>query len=160
MCIKHLGVRLKGVANKTPYLGRSWALPNDSKHTIYEAGFSTISTDSRVAQMPKSRDMCWRQTDKPIALPLLCMRACGVIINIYTSSTTCTCTSITQANIHSVLLRTFPLHHIVKGYYKLNKLNNKVITIGGSMGRSHLKIAHFGRSSLGHIFSLLGASCL
>ena len=29
-----------GVANKTQYLQRSWALPNDSKHT--EASFSAI----------------------------------------------------------------------------------------------------------------------
>jgi hypothetical protein len=53
-----MGVRLIGVANKTPYLGRLWALPNDSKHN--EAGFSTILIDSlylRVAQMPRSRDL-------------------------------------------------------------------------------------------------------
>jgi hypothetical protein len=65
-----MGVRLIGVANKIPYLGCSWALPNDSKHN--EAGFSTISTDSlclRVAQMPRSRDLAIfvlttdRQTD-------------------------------------------------------------------------------------------------
>jgi hypothetical protein len=31
-----------GMANKTPYLGRSWSLPNDSKHN--KAGFSAIST--------------------------------------------------------------------------------------------------------------------
>jgi hypothetical protein len=67
---KHMGVRLIGVANKIPYLGRSWALPNDSKHN--EAGFWTISTDSlclRVAKMPRSRDLAMfvlttdRQTD-------------------------------------------------------------------------------------------------
>ena len=33
-----------GVANKTQYLQRSWALPNDSKHT--EASFSAIFTDT------------------------------------------------------------------------------------------------------------------
>jgi hypothetical protein len=78
-----MGVRLIGVANKIPYLGRSWALPNDSKHN--EAGFSTISTDSlclRVAQMPRSRDLAIfvLTTDRPIALPLLRMRARGVIM--------------------------------------------------------------------------------
>jgi hypothetical protein len=73
MCIKHMGVQLIGVAKKTLHLGRSWALPNDSKHN--EAGFSTISTDSlclRVAQMPRSRDLTifvWTTDDKPIALP-------------------------------------------------------------------------------------------
>jgi hypothetical protein len=77
MCIKHMGVRLIGVANNTPYLGRSWALPNDLKHN--EAGFSTISTDSlclRIAQVPRSRDLAIfmrttdrQQTDKLIALP-------------------------------------------------------------------------------------------
>ena len=58
MCIKHMGVQLIGVANKIPYLGRSWTLPNDSKHN--EGGFSTISTDSlylRVAQVPRYRDL-------------------------------------------------------------------------------------------------------
>jgi hypothetical protein len=81
-----MGVRLIGVANKTSYLGRSWALPNNSRHN--EAGISTISTDSlrlRVAQMPRSPDLAIfvlttdRQTPKPIALPLLRMRARGVI---------------------------------------------------------------------------------
>jgi hypothetical protein len=55
---KYMGVRLIGVANKTRYLGRSWALPNDSKHN--EVDFLTIPTDSlylRVAQMPRSRDL-------------------------------------------------------------------------------------------------------
>jgi hypothetical protein len=69
MCTKHIGVRLIGVANKTSYLGRLWALPNDSRHK--EAGFSTISTDSlclRVARMPRSPDLAIfvltdRQTD-------------------------------------------------------------------------------------------------
>ena len=32
-----MGVRLIGVANKTHFLRRSWALPNDSKHN--EASF-------------------------------------------------------------------------------------------------------------------------
>jgi hypothetical protein len=52
---KAKGVRFIGVANKTPYLGLSRALPNDSKHN--EVDFSTISTDSlylRVAQVPRS----------------------------------------------------------------------------------------------------------
>jgi hypothetical protein len=88
------GGALIGVANKKKtYLGRSWALPNDSKHN--EAGFSTISTDSLcllVTQMPRSRDLAIfvlttddRQTHKPIALPLLPrvlllrMRTCGVM---------------------------------------------------------------------------------
>jgi hypothetical protein len=31
MCTNHMGMRLIGVANKTPYLGGSWALPNDLK---------------------------------------------------------------------------------------------------------------------------------
>ena len=49
-----------GVTNKTQYLQRSWALPNDSKHT--EASFSAIFTDKltlhlRVAQMPRSPDL-------------------------------------------------------------------------------------------------------
>jgi hypothetical protein len=79
MRTKHMGVRLIGVANKISYLGRPWALPNDSKHN--EAGFSMISTDwlrLRVAQTPRSRDLAIfvlttddRQTHKPIALPLL-----------------------------------------------------------------------------------------
>jgi hypothetical protein len=56
-----MGVQLIGVANKTPYLGRSLALPNDSKHN--EAGFSMTLTDSlclRVAQVPSSgfADFC------------------------------------------------------------------------------------------------------
>jgi hypothetical protein len=70
MCTKYIGVRLIGVANKTSYLGRLWALPNDSRNN--EAGFSTISTDSlclRVAQIPRSPDLAFfvlttdRQTD-------------------------------------------------------------------------------------------------
>jgi hypothetical protein len=55
---KHMGVRLIGVANKTPYLWRLWALPNDLKHS--GAGFSTTSIDLlclRVAQMPRSRHL-------------------------------------------------------------------------------------------------------
>jgi hypothetical protein len=32
-----MGVRLIGVVNKIPFLGRFWALPNDSKHN--ESGF-------------------------------------------------------------------------------------------------------------------------
>jgi hypothetical protein len=58
MRTKHMGVRLIGVANKTSYLGRPWALPNDSKRN--EADFSTISTDwlrLRVAQTRRSRDV-------------------------------------------------------------------------------------------------------
>jgi hypothetical protein len=103
-----MGVRLIGVANKTPHLEYSWALPNDSKHN--EAGFSMVSTDLlclRVAQVPRSRDLAIfvlmtdrqqidRQTDKPIALPLLRMCAHGVtntktgmflhVMNIFSSS--------------------------------------------------------------------------
>jgi hypothetical protein len=103
-----MGVRLIGVANKIPYLGLSRALPNDSKHN--EAGFSTILIDLlclRVAQVPRSRDLAIfvlttnrqqtdRQTDKPIALPLLRMCARGVtntktgmflhVMNIFSSS--------------------------------------------------------------------------
>jgi hypothetical protein len=62
-----VGVRLIGVANKTPYLVRSWALPNDSKYN--EADFSTDSLYLRVTQMPKSQDLAIfvlttdRQTD-------------------------------------------------------------------------------------------------
>ena len=40
------------------HLQRSWALPNDSKHT--EASFSAILTDMlylRVAQVPRSPDL-------------------------------------------------------------------------------------------------------
>jgi hypothetical protein len=44
-----------GVANNTPYWGRSWALPNDSMHN--EGGFSTILTDSLFLQVLKSRDL-------------------------------------------------------------------------------------------------------
>ena len=47
-----------GVANKTQYLQRSWALPNDSKHT--EVSFSATLTDTlylRVTQMPRSPDL-------------------------------------------------------------------------------------------------------
>jgi hypothetical protein len=55
------------------------------KHT--EAGFSMISTDSlylRVTQMPRSQNLVIfagdrQTTDKLIALPLLRMRAHGVI---------------------------------------------------------------------------------
>ena len=46
-----------GVANKTPYLWHSWALPIDSKHS--EGSLSPISTDSsyfRVAQLPRCGD--------------------------------------------------------------------------------------------------------
>ena len=75
-----------GVANKTQYLQRSWALPNDSKHT--EANFSAIFTDTlylQVTQMPRSPDLAifvlttdHRQLQtKPITLPLA--HACGVI---------------------------------------------------------------------------------
>ena len=77
-----------GVANKTQYLQRSWALPNDSKHT--EVSFSATLTDTlylRVTQMPRSPDLAifvlttdndrQRQT-KPITLPLAHAR--GVII--------------------------------------------------------------------------------
>jgi hypothetical protein len=49
MCIKHMGVRLIGLANKILYLGRSWALPNNSKHN--EAGFSTDSLCIRVVEI-------------------------------------------------------------------------------------------------------------
>jgi hypothetical protein len=55
-----MGVRLIDVANKIPFLGHSWALPNNSKHN--EAGFAMISTDSlflQVAQMPIDLEM-WR----------------------------------------------------------------------------------------------------
>ena len=79
-----------GVANKTQYLQRSWALPNDSKHT--EVSFSATLTDTlylRVTQMPRSPDLAifvlttdndrqQRQT-KPITLPLAHAR--GVIIH-------------------------------------------------------------------------------
>ena len=83
-----------GVANKTQYLQRSWALPNDSKHA--EASFSAIFTDAlhlRVAQMSRSPDLGIfvlttddRQTDdrrqtKPITLPLAHAR--GVIIQAH-----------------------------------------------------------------------------
>ena len=47
-----------GMANKMQHLQRSWALPNDSKHTY--ASFSAILTDTlhlRVAQMPRSPDL-------------------------------------------------------------------------------------------------------
>ena len=47
-----------GVTNKMQHLQRSWALPNNSKHT--EANFSAILTDMlylRVAQMPRSPDL-------------------------------------------------------------------------------------------------------
>jgi hypothetical protein len=58
-CAKSIwGVRLIGVTNKTSYLGRPWALPNDSKHN--EAGFSMISTGwlrLQVAQTPRSRGL-------------------------------------------------------------------------------------------------------
>jgi hypothetical protein len=80
---KHMGVRLIGVANKLPYLGRSWALPNDSKHD--EAGFRRFwlircaYESLRCLDLEIWRFLCWRQTDKPIALPLLRMRARGVI---------------------------------------------------------------------------------
>jgi hypothetical protein len=91
MCTKHMGVQLIGVANKTLYLGRSWALPNNSKHN--EADFLMISIDLlclRIAHMPRSPDLAIfllttdnsRQTHKPTALPLLCMCACGVIISL------------------------------------------------------------------------------
>jgi phage terminase large subunit-like protein len=53
-----MGVRLIGVVNKTTFLRRLWALPNDLKHN--EARFTTISTDLlhlRVAQTPRSRDL-------------------------------------------------------------------------------------------------------
>jgi hypothetical protein len=89
MCPKHTGVRLIGVANKTSYLGRLWALPNDSKHN--EAGFLTISIDSlclRVAQVPIDleiwrylcRQMDNRRQINRLLYPLLRMHACGIII--------------------------------------------------------------------------------
>ena len=74
-----------GVANKPQYLQRSWALPNDSKHT--EASFSAIFTDRlhlRVAQMPRSPDLAIfvlttdRRQTKLITLPLAHAR--GIII--------------------------------------------------------------------------------
>jgi hypothetical protein len=73
MCTKHMGVRLIGMANKISYLGRLWALSNDSRH------------NEAVAQMPRSPDLAIfvlttdRQTLKPITLPLLHMCARGVI---------------------------------------------------------------------------------
>ena len=62
-----------GVANKTQYLQRLWALPNDSKHT--EASFLTILMDTlylRVAQMPRSPDLAIfvLTKDKQTTLPL------------------------------------------------------------------------------------------
>jgi hypothetical protein len=90
MRIAH-GVRLKGVANKTPYLRPLWALPNELKHN--GAGFSTTSIDLlclRVAQMPRSRHLAIfvlttdRQTDRHpnrLLYPLLRMRARGVMMS-------------------------------------------------------------------------------
>ena len=58
MSRKHIVGSVRRRGQQTQYLRRSWALPNDSKHT--EANFSTILTYTlylRVAQMPRSPDL-------------------------------------------------------------------------------------------------------
>jgi hypothetical protein len=84
---KHMGVRLIGVANKTLYLRRLWALPNDLKHN--GADFSTTSIDLLclwVAQIPRSRHLAIfvLTTDRHanrLLYPLLRMRAHRVIMD-------------------------------------------------------------------------------
>jgi hypothetical protein len=70
MCIKLMGVQLIGMANKTSYLGRLWALPNDSRHN--EAGFRCFRWFRLIRCAYESLDLeiwrllCWRQTFRPL----------------------------------------------------------------------------------------------
>ena len=57
-CREHIVGSVHRRGQQKQHLQRSWALPNDSKHT--EASFSGILTDTlhlRVAQMPRSPDL-------------------------------------------------------------------------------------------------------
>jgi hypothetical protein len=86
MYTNHMGVQLIGVANKTAYLGRSWALLNDLRQVFRWFRLIRCAYESLRCLGPRSRDLAIfmlttddNQTRKPIALPLLRMRARGVM---------------------------------------------------------------------------------